>query len=59
MGEMRNVYEILVEEPEGRFHLKDLLVDERLILEWTLGKQDENLWTGFIWLRIGTNVGLW
>jgi hypothetical protein len=40
---------------EGRNHLEDLFVDERITLEWILGKQDGKVWTGFMWLRIGTN----
>jgi hypothetical protein len=27
----------------------------KIILEWILGKYCGNVWTGFIWLRIGTN----
>jgi hypothetical protein len=34
---------------------EDLDVDGRIILEWILGKWDWNLWTGCIWLRVGTN----
>jgi len=32
--------------------------DGKIILEWILGKQGEKLWTGFIWLRIGTIGGV-
>jgi hypothetical protein len=55
MGEMRNAYKVLVGEPKGREHFEDLGVDNRIILEFILGKQNEKLWTAFIWLRIGTN----
>jgi len=37
-------------------HSEDLGVDEK-ILEWILEKCDEELCTGFIWLRIGTSGG--
>jgi hypothetical protein len=38
MGEMRNVYKILVEKSEGKKdHLEDLGVDGK-ILEWILDK---------------------
>jgi hypothetical protein len=37
-----------------RDHLQDLGFD-RIILKWILKKQDEGMWTGFIWLRIGTS----
>jgi hypothetical protein len=34
---------------------EDLSVGGRIISEWTLGKQGEKVWTGCIWLRIGTS----
>jgi hypothetical protein len=33
MGEMRNVYKILVGKPEERDHSEDVFVGERIILE--------------------------
>jgi hypothetical protein len=33
-------------------------VDGRIILKWILKKYDVRAWTGFIWLRIGTDGGL-
>jgi hypothetical protein len=33
-------------------------VDEKIILEWILGKYVGKVWTGCIWLRIGTSGGL-
>jgi hypothetical protein len=38
--------------------LEDLGIDERIILEWILGKYCGKVWTGCIWLRKGTNCGL-
>jgi hypothetical protein len=38
--------------------MEDLGIDGRTILEWILGKEGDKLWTGFIWLRIGTSGGL-
>jgi hypothetical protein len=38
MRTMRNAYSILVGETEGKNHLKDLDVNGKIILEWTLGK---------------------
>jgi hypothetical protein len=32
--------------------------DERIILEWILGKQGGKVWTGCIWLSIGTSGGI-
>jgi hypothetical protein len=31
------------------------LVDGRIILEWILKKWGEKVWTGFIWLRMGSS----
>jgi hypothetical protein len=46
------------ENPNERDKSQDLRVDGRIILEWILKKLDGRLWNGFIWLRIGTNDGL-
>jgi hypothetical protein len=54
MAEMRNAYKILVGNPERRDHAEDLGVDERIMSEWILGKEAGKVWTGCIWLRIGT-----
>jgi hypothetical protein len=35
--------------------LDDLGADGK-ILKWILGKLGENVWTGFIWLRMGTSA---
>jgi hypothetical protein len=47
----------LVGKPEGRDNVEDLGFD-RIILEWTFGKQGTKAWTGCIWLRKGTSGGL-
>jgi hypothetical protein len=38
---------------------EDLGIDGKIIhvLDWILGKWGGKMWTGFIWLRIGTNGG--
>jgi hypothetical protein len=46
------------ENQKGRDHFEVLCIDGRIILKWILGKWGEKVWTGFIWLRIGTNDGL-
>jgi len=49
-----------LENLEERDHSDDLGVNGRTILEWILRKEGGWMWTGFIWLRIGTNGGpLW
>jgi hypothetical protein len=39
----------------GREHSEDLGVDGRIILELILEKLDGRVWTGCLWLRIGTS----
>jgi hypothetical protein len=48
--ETRNAYEILVEKPEEKRPLG------RLRRKWE--REDGIIWTGSIWLRIGTSGGL-
>jgi hypothetical protein len=38
-------------------HLGDPGVDGRIILSWILRKWDKGVWTGSIWVRIGTVGG--
>jgi hypothetical protein len=58
MGEVKNVYKILVGTPEGRDHSEDLGVDGLIILKWISGKQNARLWFELIWLRRGKSGGL-
>jgi hypothetical protein len=55
-------YEIYVqfwlENLKGRNHSEDHVIDGRIILEWMLRKEDEKMWTGCMWLRVGNNGGL-
>jgi hypothetical protein len=51
MGEITTEYKVLIEKLKGRDHLKDLRVDERILLEEIC--REIVLWTGFI--RIGTS----
>jgi hypothetical protein len=38
MGEIRNAYNILVQNLKGRGHLEDRGIGGRIILEWIIGK---------------------
>jgi hypothetical protein len=46
-----------LEKLKGRHHLKDQGVDGKITVEWVLGKQGGNVWTGFICLIIGSSGG--
>jgi hypothetical protein len=46
------------ENLKGSDHSEDLGVDGKIILEWILGKLGGKMWTGCIWLRIGTSGGM-
>jgi hypothetical protein len=52
MEEGKNVYRVLVGNPEGKNHLKDYGVDGMIGLKSTLGKLVGGVWSGFTWLRI-------
>jgi hypothetical protein len=54
MGEKRNAYRLLVGKPEGKSHYEDKDVDGLIILGWILERWDGVMWTGLVWLRIGT-----
>jgi len=43
---------------EERDHLEGLGIDERIILTWVINKLGGGVWTGLIWLGIGTDGGL-
>jgi hypothetical protein len=40
-----------------RDHLEDPEIDGRIILRWILRKWEGVVWTGWSWLRIGTDGG--
>jgi hypothetical protein len=54
---MRNACNILVGKPEGKRPLGRPRLYGKVILEWILGKLCGRVWTGCIWLRIGTSSG--
>jgi hypothetical protein len=47
-------YGLLVVKPGAREPLYIFGMDGRIILIWIVRKQGGRMWTGFIWLRIGT-----
>jgi len=56
-GERRDVYRILVGNPDGKNHLGDRGFDGRIVLRLIFRKCDVGAWSGLIWLRIGTGGG--
>jgi hypothetical protein len=42
-GERRGVYRVSVRKPEGKRHLEDPGVDERIILRWIFRKWDVSI----------------
>jgi hypothetical protein len=55
MGTKRNVCGILVGKPEGKTPLERPRHRWWTTLKWILDRQDEVVWNGSTWLRIGTN----
>jgi hypothetical protein len=59
MWERIEIYtKFLLGNLKGRSYSEDQGIGGRMILELVLKKQGGKLWTGFIWLRIGTSDGL-
>lgn len=44
---------------KGLDQVKDLSVDEKLLLKRVSKKEVGREWSGFIWLRTGTSGGFW
>jgi hypothetical protein len=54
MGEKRNTYRLLVGKPEGKRQLGRPRCRWWIILGWILERWDRVMWSGLVWLRIGT-----
>jgi hypothetical protein len=57
MGEIKNEYEILIEEPEGNKYSGHIDKGELIILRWILRNLGVRMWTRFIRIRIRSRVG--
>ena len=53
-GERRGAYSVLVGKPEEGDHFEDPDTDGRIILKWIFKMWNGGVWTGYVWLRIGT-----
>ena len=56
-GESIGVRSVLVGKPEGKNHLENTGIELRIILRRSFRKCGVRVWTGLMWLRIGTGVG--
>jgi hypothetical protein len=54
-GEKRNAYRLLLGSQKERDHWEDQDVGGWTISKWILERLDGMMWTGLIWLRIGTS----
>jgi hypothetical protein len=57
-GENRNACRISVGKPKGNRPKENLDIGDRVILKSISERQVVMIWTGLIWLRIGTSGGL-
>jgi hypothetical protein len=54
VGEKENLYNLLVEQSEGKIYLlEDIGIGRWIILKLIIKKYGGKMWTEFIWLRIG------
>jgi hypothetical protein len=54
-----NAYSVLVATPEGKGHLKDVSIQDRIILKWILKQQDREGFNSVILLRMCTSGSIW
>jgi hypothetical protein len=53
----RGAYRLFVRRPEGKNHLEDLGLEERIMLKWIFKTWNAEAWTGLIWPRTGIGGG--
>jgi hypothetical protein len=58
MGEKRNAYRVLVGKQEGKRPLGRPMREWIYNIKIDLREEDGVVWTGLMWLRIGTSGGL-
>jgi hypothetical protein len=58
MGKNKHSYRILVRQPEGKNHWEDQEVGGWTILKRMLERLDGVVWTGLVWIRIGSSEEL-
>jgi len=54
---MRGTYRVFVGKPEGKRPIRGTMFRWGIILRLIFRKWDMGVWTGLIWLRIGTDGG--
>jgi hypothetical protein len=57
MVDRRGAYRVLVRKPEGKRVLVRPMHRLGIIIRWICRKWEVGIWTGLIWLRIGTGGG--
>jgi hypothetical protein len=56
MGEKTNAWRALVGKREGKRLLGKPRCNWTSVCKWFLNKQDENVWSGLVWLRAVLNT---
>jgi hypothetical protein len=50
ISEMKNAYQIVMENPKAKRMLRKLIGENAIILKWVSKLQALRVWTGFIWV---------
>jgi hypothetical protein len=54
MGDRRGAYRVFVYDVMERDRVEDPGLDRKVILKGIFRKSDGEVWTGLLWLRVGT-----